>query len=135
MRSEHLEAWVLSIVDDVIAGRRVEDSRVELKADWLSKVVAEVDGLAPSLRDLVVPTSSGPVVALLFDVSRRPFAVKNTVFGQKGVDLYRWRCLGGEARRFTRPAELNSFESWCHGRHCLPSSCWRHPQKSAFVVP
>lgn len=129
MRSEQLEAWVLSIVDDAIAGRLVEDSRVELKADWpepkaaarriaghanaagsdfvlwvvgldqkkgvapvtpidlanwLPQVVAEFDGVAPSLRDLVVPTSSGPVVALLFDVSRRPFVVKNIVFGKNG---------------------------------------------------
>ena len=129
MRSEHLEAWILSIVENVIAGRLVEDSRVELKADWpepkaaarriaghanaagsdsilwvvgldeekgvtpvtpidlanwLPQVVAEFDGLPPSFRDLIVPTSSGPVVALLLDVSRRPFVVKNTVFGQKG---------------------------------------------------
>ena len=34
MRNEQLEAWVLSFVDHVIAGRRIEDSRVELKADW-----------------------------------------------------------------------------------------------------
>jgi len=129
MRSEQLEAWVLSVVDHVVAGRRVEDSRVELKADWpdpkasarriaghanasgsdsilwiigldedkgitpvaptdmadwLPKVVAEFDELAPSLRDLLVPTSSGSVMALLFDVSRRPFVIKNPVFGQKG---------------------------------------------------
>lgn len=129
MRSEQLEAWVLSIVDQVTTGPPFEDSRVELKADWpepklaarriaghanaagsdhilwivgvdekkgvvpvspsdladwLPQVTAEFDGLAPSLRDLVVPTSSGAVVALLFDVSRRPFVVKNAVFGQKG---------------------------------------------------
>ena len=129
MTSEQLEAWVLSIVDAVSTGGRVEDSRVELKADWpepkaaarriaghanaagtesilwivgldeenrvtpitstdladwLPKVVAEFDGLAPSLTDLMVPTPASPVVALLFEVSRRPFVVKNTVFGQKG---------------------------------------------------
>jgi hypothetical protein len=129
MKSQQLEAWVLAIVDVVVAGRLVEDSRVELKADWpdvrtaarriaghgnaaeadsilwivgldqqkgivpvtpldvakwLPQVVAEFDGIAPSLQDLVVPTASGSVVALLFDVSRRPFLVKNTVFGQPG---------------------------------------------------
>lgn len=129
MKTEQLEAWVLSIVDQVAAGCLVEDSRVELKAywpeptlaarriaghanaagsdhilwvvglaelkgvapvspsdlaNWLPQVVAEFDGLAPSLRDLVIPTSAGAVVALLFDVSRRPFVVKNAVFGQKG---------------------------------------------------
>ena len=47
-------------------------------------VEAEFDGLAPSLRDLVVPTPFGSIVALLFDVSRRPFVVKNTVYGQTG---------------------------------------------------
>lgn len=34
MRPEHLEAWVLSLFDQVTAGAKVEDSRVELKADW-----------------------------------------------------------------------------------------------------
>jgi hypothetical protein len=40
MKSERLEAWVLSVVDQVIAGRRVEDSRLELKADWPDPKVA-----------------------------------------------------------------------------------------------
>lgn len=34
MRVEQLEAWVLSLVDLVTKVRKVEDSRVELKADW-----------------------------------------------------------------------------------------------------
>jgi hypothetical protein len=34
MRRDQLEAWVLKIVDIVSAGGGVEDSRVELKADW-----------------------------------------------------------------------------------------------------
>ncbi len=129
MRAEQIEAWVLSIVDQVAAGRRIEDSRVELKANWpepkvaarriaghanaagsnhilwiigldekngitqttptdlaswLPQVIAEFDELAPSLNDLVVPTPSGALVALLFDVSRRPYVVKNPVFGQQG---------------------------------------------------
>jgi hypothetical protein len=129
MKNEQLEAWVLSILDQVAAGRVVEDSRVELKADWkapktaarriaghanaagsdqilwivgvdekkgvvpvgpsdvatwLPQVVAEFEGLAPSLQELVVPTPLDPVVALLFDASRRPFVVKNAAFGQTG---------------------------------------------------
>lgn len=34
MRVEQIEAWVLSIVDAVEGGRKIEDSRVELKASW-----------------------------------------------------------------------------------------------------
>lgn len=34
MKSQQLEAWVLSIVDQVKAGNLVEDSRVELKSEW-----------------------------------------------------------------------------------------------------
>ena len=40
MRVEQLEAWVLSIVDRVQGGLRVEDARVELKADWPPPVKA-----------------------------------------------------------------------------------------------
>jgi hypothetical protein len=43
MRTEELEVWVLSIVDAVGAGRRVEDSRVELKADWPGRVCQVVE--------------------------------------------------------------------------------------------
>jgi hypothetical protein len=129
MRNEQLEAWVLSIIDLVSSRGKVEDSRVELKADWpepqnaarriaglanaagsdhvlwivgldeergvtaisdadlatwLPRVAAEFDGIAPAVRDLVVPSAAGHVVALLFDASRRPFVVKNSVFGIKG---------------------------------------------------
>jgi hypothetical protein len=34
MRPEQIEAWVLKILDQVTAGRRNEDTRVELKAQW-----------------------------------------------------------------------------------------------------
>src|SRR5271155_3156392 len=34
MRPQQIEAWVLAILDRVNRGQRVEDSRVELKADW-----------------------------------------------------------------------------------------------------
>jgi hypothetical protein len=40
MRPEQLEAWVLSLVDQVASGSRVEDSRVELKAQWPEPRVA-----------------------------------------------------------------------------------------------
>ncbi len=53
-------------------------------ADWLPKVEAEFEGVSPKVVDLVVPTGTSPVIALLFDVSRRPFVVKNQVFGKTG---------------------------------------------------
>lgn len=129
MRNDRLEHWVLSLVDDVNGGRRIEDSRVELKsdwpqpvdaarriaghgnaagsdsvlwiigldetkgvatttptdlADWLPQVEKCFDGVAPAVQDLVVPTASGPVIALLFDVSRRPFVIKNAAYGKPG---------------------------------------------------
>lgn len=130
MRDDQLEAWVLSVVDLVTAGQRVEDSRVELKAEWpteLDKAARQVagqlnagggspalwiiglvegrgvvsflptdpaqwfgqfesyfDGLAPRAHVLNVPARGGLVFALLFDSTRRPFVVKNPVYGQPG---------------------------------------------------
>jgi hypothetical protein len=34
MRLDQIEAWVLQLVDLVTSGKRIEDSRVELKRDW-----------------------------------------------------------------------------------------------------
>jgi hypothetical protein len=153
MRPEQLEAWVLSLVDQVARGSRVEDSRVELKAqwpeprvaarriaghanssgadnilwvigldevkgvvpftpidiaDWAKQVAAECDGLEPSLTELAVPTASGSLMALLFDATRRPFVVKNVVYGNVGggsVALeVQWR--SGTAIRSARREDL-----------------------------
>jgi len=153
MTTEQLEAWALAIIDRLMARLVVEDSRVELKADWpeprtaarriaghanaaetnsilwlvgldeqkgivpitsidqaqwFAQVFAEFDGIHLSPQDLVVPTPSGPVVAILFDVSRRPFVLKNSVFGQTGggsVSLeVPWR--SGTAVRTARRDEL-----------------------------
>jgi len=131
MRPEQLEAWVLSLVDKVKRGGKVEDdARVELKADWPdprkgarriaghanasgadmilwvigldedrgvvkttptdiavwhAQVAAEFDGIAPALVTTQnVPVDSGSVTALLFDTSRKPYVVKNTVYGTRG---------------------------------------------------
>jgi hypothetical protein len=48
MRVDQLEAWVLALVDEVNSRRRVEDSRVELKADWTAPSTAarRIAGLA-----------------------------------------------------------------------------------------
>jgi hypothetical protein len=129
MRPAQIEAWVLHLVDRVVAGERIEDVRVELKAqwpeakaaarriaghanssagdpvlwvigldeikgvvpispielaDWRAQVEAEFDGIAPEFIDLAVPTETGTLVGLLFDTSRRPYVVKNPVFGKRG---------------------------------------------------
>jgi hypothetical protein len=129
MRNDQLEAWVLRIVDQVSRAEHIEDSRVELKAnwpstrgaarrvaghanaapsasvlwiigldetrgvvpqshvdlaDWLNEFNSEFDGIAPDMTDLVVPSANGSVVALLFDASRRPYVVKNPVYGSAG---------------------------------------------------
>ena len=130
MRTEQLEAWVLQLVDQASNGSKIEDSRVELKADWpepqkaarriaghanaagtdfilwviglderqgvvavtptdlaewLPKVEAWFERISPRLTDLVIPTGpSIAVTALLFDVSRRPFVVRNPAAGTPG---------------------------------------------------
>jgi hypothetical protein len=129
MRPEQIEYWVLSLVDQVEKRVRVEDSRVELKAEWpdprtaarriaghanaaggdtilwvigldelrgvvhftatdiakwLAQLASEFDALAPSVTDMIVPTVTGPLVALLFDTWRRPYVVKNTAHGSPG---------------------------------------------------
>jgi hypothetical protein len=40
MRPEQIETWVLRLVDTVARGDRIEDSRVELKADWPDPIKA-----------------------------------------------------------------------------------------------
>ena len=35
MRSHEIEAWALRVIDRVLAGKPVEDFRVELKGDWI----------------------------------------------------------------------------------------------------
>jgi len=126
MRPEQIEAWVLQLVNQVESGRKVEDSHVELKAEWpeaqkaarriaghanasrsdavlwvigldeergvvaytdedlahwYPQVRAQFEGTSPSVTDLIVPAEGGQLHALLFDTSRRPFVVKNPVYG------------------------------------------------------
>ncbi|MDX1388293.1 MAG: hypothetical protein R3344_03840 [Acidobacteriota bacterium] len=129
MEPLELEGRVLDIVKRVRAGRRLEDDRVELKAEWPADVVkaarqlaahanasggewvlwiigldesrgvvtvaeddlaewwprvkAEFESIAPRLLEhLVVPISGDQVVALLFDVTRRPYLVRNPEGGR-----------------------------------------------------
>lgn len=53
MRIDHLEAWVLAIVDAVTEGRPVEDARVELKGHWIDPRTAarQVAGLPEDQRE------------------------------------------------------------------------------------
>lgn len=53
-------------------------------ADWWQEVEAEFEGLAPSVQKLTVPHRGQALVALLFDTNRRPFVVRNSVYGQRG---------------------------------------------------
>jgi hypothetical protein len=53
-------------------------------ANWLQSVQAEFNELAPSVIDLNVPFEGQTLVALLFDTSRAPFAVRNTAHGKSG---------------------------------------------------
>ena len=127
-----IEAWTLSVVDLVAQGRKVEDTRIELKsvwpdpaktarrmaahanaaggeeilwiiglsetqgvvpckpidmAEWMPQVVKEFDGLAPLIRDVVVPVNGSMVTALAIDSSRAPYVVKNPNYGGSGETI------------------------------------------------
>jgi hypothetical protein len=64
--------WLLGI--DEKAGV-VGVERNEL-ANWRSQVESHFDGLAPGMKDVIVPVGSVTVVALLFETDRRPFVVR-----------------------------------------------------------
>ena len=129
MQPHEIENWALQIVDRVSNNQPLEDSRVELKAEWIdpikaarriaghanaargasilwligidetsgivgaspkelanwfAQIQAQFNGLAPQLTDVVVPVGTDMIVALFFETIRRPFLVKNPVYGQKG---------------------------------------------------
>ena len=50
-------------------------------ANWYPRVVAEFDGIAPTMVDVNVPYRERTVVALLFETDRAPFVVKNRAYG------------------------------------------------------
>ena len=50
-------------------------------AEWIQQVHKEFDGLSPTIRELVVPTGSGFVIALFVDTSRVPYIIRNPNFG------------------------------------------------------
>jgi hypothetical protein len=50
-------------------------------ANWYPKVVAEFDGVAPTMVDVNVLDRDKTVVALLFETDRAPFVIKNPAYG------------------------------------------------------
>jgi hypothetical protein len=83
--------WIIGLQEGV-GVVRLEPEDI---ARWFSEVARQFDGVAPDLQDLMVPTSSGPVLGLLFSTVRRPFVVVNPSFGSvSGVVVERevpWR--------------------------------------------
>ncbi len=96
--------WIIGLDEavGVVGAQRVRF------ADWIAQVTAEFDGISPSVQDLVVPFKGVKVVALLFDVSRRPYVVKNAAYGSSsGGSVERevpWR--EGTAVRSARREDL-----------------------------
>lgn len=72
--------WIIGLDEDLGV---TTTTAVDL-ARWWPQVLACFDGIGPSLADLVVPTATGAVTALLFDTSRRPFVVRNASYGKQG---------------------------------------------------
>ena len=52
MKPHEIENWVLSIIDSVKSGKPVEDSRVELKSEWITpeKAARQIAGHANAAR-------------------------------------------------------------------------------------
>lgn len=99
MKSQILEARVLNIVETVLSGARVEDSRVELKADWptdMGKSARQIAGLANA--------GAGDDVLWIVGVDEERGAI--TI--PRSVELQEW--WGQVARRFSEVSpELQSL--------------------------
>lgn len=100
----HAVLWIIGL--DEVKGV-VPVAPVDV-AEWRGQLAKQFDGVEPRFTDLIVPTSSGPVTALLFDTARRPYVVKNPVHGKQGggpVSLeVPWR--DGTATRSARREDL-----------------------------
>lgn len=53
-------------------------------ADWHSKLIGHFSELMPAMRDFVVPTSDGQLLALVLETARAPFVVRNPSHGWPG---------------------------------------------------
>lgn len=72
--------WLIG-VDESVGVVDVEACDI---ASWWAQVQAQFNGIAPSMRDLVVSLNGRSFTALVFDASRAPFVVRNSSFGQAG---------------------------------------------------
>ena len=136
MRPNDIENWALNIIERVESKQPVEDSRIELKAEWpkdINKaarqiaghanaahgepilwllgvdekegvkginyeeisnwkqaVEAKFDELSPSLTHLNIPYEGKTIVALLWEIERRPFLVKTPKGGAISLEVP-WR--------------------------------------------
>ncbi len=72
--------WIIGVDED----KGVIGVKKEELADWHSALVSYFDSVTPELTDLLVPTPSGQVLALLFNGERVPYVVRNPAYGQKG---------------------------------------------------
>jgi hypothetical protein len=80
MRKHEIENWVLRVVDQVKAGQPNEDSRVELKTDWLKpdKAAWQIAGHANAAR--------GDLILWLIGVDEKG----QTVVGANHIELSSW---------------------------------------------
>jgi hypothetical protein len=73
-------------------------------AAWWPSVCSHFDGLAPAIKDVIVPTSHGvDVVALCFDTDRAPYVVKTGQTGEPQLEVP-WR--EGTRTRSAKRADL-----------------------------
>ena len=74
--------WVIGVDEAAgLVGYEEEEDR----ADWWAKVSAEFDGgIAPFLRDVIVPRGDRRFLALCYETDRAPYVVKNPNGG--GID-------------------------------------------------
>lgn len=96
--------WVIGVDEKA---RTVPGAPVEEQANWWQSVQTFFDELPPDMQSIVVPTSTAPVVALLFATERAPFVVRNPARGQAGENIERevpWR--DGTRTRSAHRSEL-----------------------------
>ena len=80
MQHHELEAWVLQIIDRVTSGQSIEDSRVELKAEWPDpkKAARQIAGHAN--------TAHGEPILWLVGIDEK----RHTVTGATETELANW---------------------------------------------
>lgn len=88
--------WIIGLDE----GRRRAQALEHMElADWWSKVRRYFDGVAPELRNIVVPVPGGEVTALEFDGSRGPYVVATEGGGRVSREVP-WRESNGTRSAF-----------------------------------